>query len=744
MQSRWTDSEAPTDGDLLATRVYTSRLLGADPRLVMHGGGNTSVKVTEADLFGDPVDVLYVKGSGSDLATVTERGLAPVRLDHLLRLAELDELTDAHMAEQLRLACLRADAPAPSVEAILHAILPARFVDHTHADAVLTLTNTPGGRRRIEELYGDRVVIIDYVMPGFALARRCAIEFAAQASATTIGMVLMHHGIFSFGATGRESYERMIDLVSMAEGALADADAWDLPVMNAGAGTPARLDVARLRASLSDAAGAPMIVASTSDERTAAFLARADLEGVAGRGPLTPDHVIRTKQLPLVGRDVDKYVAAYRDYFDRNRSRSRTPITMLDPAPRVVLDRDLGLLTAGRTVRDTAITRDIYLHTIDAIERAEALEAWLALSEGDLFDVEYWELEQAKLARAGAPAEFAGEIALVTGAASGIGRAVAELFLHQGAAVVGLDIDERITGRDEEAFLGIACDVTDPAAVDRALETAVARFGGLDMLVLNAGVFPRSARIDQLSLDEWRTVMAVNVDANLSMLHLCAELLALSPRSGRVVVNASKNVHAPGPGAAAYSASKASLTQLARVAALEWAPMGIRVNIVHPNAVFDTGIWDEATLESRAGELRPLRRGVPQEQPARRGGDEYRRRRRHARALHADVRQDDRCADPDRRGQRADRLTLSGAGSEPRLDRVAHRDRESDEHHDGPQSGGVDRAGHPPPDRAPEHARHGHHERDDPEHAAREEEEDGRRRVDGERQHLLERVEPIE
>jgi rhamnose utilization protein RhaD (predicted bifunctional aldolase and dehydrogenase)/NAD(P)-dependent dehydrogenase (short-subunit alcohol dehydrogenase family) len=604
MQSRWTDSEAPPGSNLLATRVYTSRLLGADPQLVMHGGGNTSVKVTEADMFGDPVDVLHVKGSGSDLATVTEQGFAPVRLDHLLRLAELDELTDAHMAEQLRLACTRTDAPPPSVEAILHAILPARFVDHTHADAVLTLTNTPGGRRRIEELYGDRVVVIDYVMPGFALARRCALEFAAQVSDTTIGMVLMHHGIFSFGETGRESYERMIHLVSMAEDALAAGDAWELstvdPNADANAGITDRLDVARLRASLSDAAGAPLIVAGTRTERSTAFLARDDLEAVAGRGPLTPDHVIRTKQLPLVGRDVDKYVAAYRDYFDRSRSRSHTPITMLDPAPRVILDRDLGLLTAGRTVRDTAITRDIYLHTIDAIERAEALEAWLALSEGDLFDVEYWELEQAKLARAGAPAQFAGEIALVTGAASGIGRAVAEPFLTQGAAVVGLDIDERVTGRDEEAFLGITCDVTDPAAVDAALDTAVARFGGLDILVLNAGVFPPSTRIEQLSLDSWRKVMAVNVDANLSILHLCADLLALSPRSGRVVVNASKNVHAPGPGAAAYSASKASLTQLARVAALEWAAKGIRVNIVHPNAVFDTGIWDEATLESRA------------------------------------------------------------------------------------------------------------------------------------------------
>ncbi|MCU1428006.1 MAG: short-chain dehydrogenase/reductase [Actinomycetia bacterium] len=601
MQSRWSDTEAANCPSLLAARVYTSRLLGADADLVMHGGGNTSVKVTEADLFGDPVDVLYVKGSGSDLATVTEHGFAPARLHHLLRLAELDELTDAQMAEQLRLACTRADAPAPSVEAVLHAILPATFVDHTHADAVLSITNTPNGRKWIEELYGDQVVVIDYVMPGFALARKCALEFPTRRTDATVGMVLMHHGIFTFGESARESYERMIDLVTMAEDFLASRRAWELSnAASTDAALAPRGVVAQLRALLSDAAGAPLIVESTRTARTAAFLARDDHAELASRGPMTPDHVIRTKRVPLIGRDVATYVADYVRYFERNQSRSHAPLTMLDPAPRVVLDRELGLLTAGRTARDAAVARDIALHTLDAIERADALDAWAALPEGDIFDVEYWELEQAKLARQGAPAQFAGEIALVTGAASGIGRATAVAFLEAGAAVVGLDIDDRISERDDQTFLGIPCDVTDHAAVDNALDVAVRRFGGLDMLVLNAGVFPPSARIEELSVDAWRQVMAVNVDANLSLLHLCADLLARAPRHGRVVVNASKNVHAPGPGAAAYSASKASLTQLARVAALEWAPKGIRVNIVHPNAVFDTGIWDVQTLASRA------------------------------------------------------------------------------------------------------------------------------------------------
>ncbi|MGH9026406.1 MAG: bifunctional aldolase/short-chain dehydrogenase [Acidimicrobiia bacterium] len=601
MLSRWSDADATRYEGLLGARIYTSRLLGGDPSLVLHGGGNTSVKVAETDLFGRPLDVLYVKGSGSDLASVTEAGFAPVRLDRLLGLAGLEQLTDAQMAEQLRLACTRGDAPAPSVEAILHAILPDRFVDHTHADAVLSITNTPSGRKRIEELYGDRVVIVDYVMPGFALAKECGREFPARRTDATIGMVLMNHGVFSFGDTARESYERMITLVAMAEDYLASLGAWELPTADVAPTQSGRTALADLRAELSAAAGAPMVLLTTRTPRTAAFLRRNDHHVIANRGPLTPDHVIRTKRLPMLDFDVKAYAAEYERYFARNATRSLLPLTMVDPAPRVVLDRELGLVTAGRTAKDAMVVRDIALHTLDAIERADALDEWRALPEGDLFDIEYWELEQAKLRRQGSPARFAGEVALVTGAASGIGQATADAFLRAGAAVVGLDRAAGIEdGARGEAFLGVRCDVTDESALDAALEAAAHRFGGVDIVVVNAGIFPPSLPVDELSIDEWRRVMAVNVDAGLSLLRLAADMLACAPRHGRVVVNASKNVPAPGPGAAAYSASKAALTQLARVAALEWGSRGIRVNVVHPNAVFDTGVWDDDKIATRA------------------------------------------------------------------------------------------------------------------------------------------------
>jgi rhamnose utilization protein RhaD (predicted bifunctional aldolase and dehydrogenase)/NAD(P)-dependent dehydrogenase (short-subunit alcohol dehydrogenase family) len=602
MISLWNDEEASRYAGDLAVRVYTSRLLGRDTSLVLHGGGNTSVKVRERNLFGEEEEILYVKGSGWDLETIEEAGFTPLRLDHVRRLASLPSLSDPAMVNELVTHTTRSSAPVPSVEAILHGILPFTFVDHTHADAVVAVTNTPDGEGRIREIYGDAVVIIPYVMPGFALARLCAERFARDAGPHTIGMVLLNHGIFSFGDTARQSYERMIDLVSRAERYLERGGAGRITT---GATVPAaeraRTEIATLRNEISTAAGFPMVLRRDSSEKALAFAQRDDLMQISQQGPATPDHVIRTKRLPMVGRDTGAYVEQYRRYFDEQRSRASEPVTMLDPAPRVVLDARLGLLTAGRSARDAAIVRDIYHHTMAVILGAEAIGGYRALPAGDLFDVEYWDLEQAKLRKGGAPPLFAGEVALVTGAASGIGRACVESLLKRGAAVIGLDIDAAIGGLFNRAdFLGVRCDVTSGSELADALEAGVNAFGGADMLILNAGVFPAGHRIESLEDDAWRTVMGINLDANLMLLRESYPLLRLAPRGGRVVVIGSKNVPAPGPGAAAYSASKAALTQLARVAALEWGGHGIRVNTLHPDAVFDTGIWTEEVLAARA------------------------------------------------------------------------------------------------------------------------------------------------
>jgi rhamnose utilization protein RhaD (predicted bifunctional aldolase and dehydrogenase)/NAD(P)-dependent dehydrogenase (short-subunit alcohol dehydrogenase family) len=602
MKNLWDPAEAAKCKSELELRVYTSRLLGRDDTLVLHGGGNTSVKVRERSVVGEEEEILYVKGSGWDLETIEVNGFAPVRMAHLLKLARLDTLSDPQMVNELAAQVTRVGAPAPSVETILHAVIPHKFVDHTHADAVLAITNTDDGEAQVRELYGDDVIIVPYVMPGFELARVCAQRIQAELKPSTIGMVLLRHGIFSFGATAEESYAGMISLVERAENYLKQRGAWGIPISPIGLMGPMRVPLAALREEIAKVAAFPVIVSTDSNPKSLAFARANNVREVSQRGPATPDHILRTKRLPMLGRAVAEYAAAYREYFARNAPQTKEPKTMLDPAPRVVLDPDFGLTTVGRSAKEAAIARDLYSHTIDVIGRAEALGGYRALSEEQLFEFEYWDLEQAKLRRAGAPPMFAGEIACVTGAASGIGKACVEALLKRGAAVIGLDIDPQLatSGKPRPDYLGLQCDVTSDDAISAALEKAVRAFGGLDMLILNAGIFPAGTPIESLDSAEWRRVFAVNLDANLTLLRESYPLLKLAPRGGRVVVIGSKNVAAPGPGAAAYSASKAALTQLARVAALEWGAAGIRVNTLHPNAVFDTGIWTDEVLKARA------------------------------------------------------------------------------------------------------------------------------------------------
>ena len=601
MRSLWNDLEAKEFQGDLGLRVYTSRLLGRDKSLVLHGGGNTSVKIREKNLFGEDETILYVKGSGWDLETIEPQGFSPVRLAHVLRLAELPALSDPEMVNQLVTHMLKASAPAPSIETILHGLMPQKFVDHTHADAVLSVSNTKDGEKRVREVYGKRCVVIPYLMPGFDLAQLCAKEFKRQSTPETVGMVLLSHGIFSFGETARDAYERMIELVTLAEKYLESKRAWSVAPKDLASGTVDANAQTALRRTLSDIAGSPLILKTVTNERTLAFARHPRAATITQQGPATPDHVIRTKRTPMLGTDVGRYVAEYQRYFGEHAPKAKEPKTMLDPAPRVVLDPGFGLAAAGRTAKDAVIVDEIYGHTIDVILRAEALGGFQALPPKDIFDVEYWDLEQAKLKKGGKPPAFSGEVTLVTGAASGIGKAVVAAFLARGAAVVGLDLDAKVESfHARPDFLGLRCDVTDDAQVGLAIGRAVVAFGGLDMLVLNAGIFPASRKIAELPNDEWRKSMTVNLDANLILLRACHPLLKLAPRGGRVVVIGSKNVPAPGPGASAYSAAKAALNQLARIAALEWGADGIRINTVHPNAVFDTALWTEEVLAQRA------------------------------------------------------------------------------------------------------------------------------------------------
>ncbi len=505
------------------------------------------------------------------------------------------------MVREQRTAMLDPGAPNPSVEAILHAVLPHRFVDHTHADAVVTLSNTPGGEARVRELYGDRVIVVPYVMPGFVLARK-VFELTRDVRdwSAIEGMILLHHGVFTFADDARESYERMIRLVGEAEDALKTSGAWEAP-KRAEAREADPVALAELRRAVSAAAGRPMIARFDGAPEASGFASREDAAELATRGPVTPDHVIRMKRVPaVIDEDLDaiaRYAERYRDYFARHDDGSRT---CLDPAPRWALWRGRGVVAFGATAKAADQVADIARSSVRCFQWGEALGGWRPLGEAELFEMEYWELEQRKLKKPGTPPPLAGKVALVTGGATGIGRATAEAMRAAGAAVCVLDVKESVketfSGADA---LGLVCDVTDRAAVDEAVRRCVRAFGGLDVLVTNAGNFPPSQRVADIDEAMWTRTLDLNVSGHMRVMRAAAPFLTrgIDPA---VVVVASRNVPAPGPGAAAYSASKAALTQLARVAALELAPEGVRVNMLHPDKVFDTELWSDEKIALRA------------------------------------------------------------------------------------------------------------------------------------------------
>lgn len=574
--------------------VRVSRELGGDPSLVLHGGGNTSIKTTGTDVTGAPVDLVLVKGSGWDLGTIEAPGFAPLRRDRLAELLTLAELDDVTMVNELRQASLDAAAPTASIEALLHAYLPGKAVLHSHANAIVTLTNSGLTDAEIVAVLGEHVVVLPYVMPGFPLARLIADSDVSGVDA----VVLRNHGLFTFADDADTALARHRELVAFAEAHLG-IGTWGDPGTRAPAfGTVAEL--ATLRRDVSRAAGAPMLVRQTRSARGAEFAARPEAHELTSRGTATPEHVIHTKRTPLIGRDVEAYAAEYRAYFERHAGRANPSVSPLHPAPRVVLDPELGLLVTGATTKELKVAGDIALHTLDVIDAADAIGTYGSISEADSFDIEYWTLEQLKLAGKKAK-PLGGEVALVTGAASGIGRAIAELLLAQGAAVVGVDLNAEVaTLSDSDSWRGVTGDVSAAETIDEAIETAVREFGGVDMVVVAAGIFPPSQVLAELDDEVWDRAFRVNVTAVARLFRAVHPVLALAPSGGRVVLVSTKNVAAPGPGVAAYSASKTAAAQLARVAALEWAADGIRVNQVEPDAVFDTAIWTPELLAARA------------------------------------------------------------------------------------------------------------------------------------------------
>ncbi|RKZ06803.1 bifunctional aldolase/short-chain dehydrogenase, partial [Candidatus Fermentibacteria bacterium] len=527
MVSLWNDVEAKAFlNDPLQLRVYTSRLLGLEPELVLHGGGNTSVKVKKENIFGDIEEVLYVKGSGVDLTDVQPAGFAPVKLEVLNKMGSLEKLDEADLLRLQRTSMIDPDSPNPSIEAILHDIIPFKYVDHTHADSVVTITNNERGKKLIQEIYKDRVLIVPYVKPGFILAKK-VYELTRNLDWSKVeGIILLNHGVFTFSDDARTSYEKMIHLASLADDYLKKQGVFD-SVAKAEV-VEDLLSLARIRHQVSVAKGDAMITRLDQSLEACGFANLSNVDSIAIRGPMTLDHVIRIKPVPIIIRkDIKKniadYSSKYKKYFDRNTDGH---LECLDTAPRWGIWPEYGTISFGRSVKETEIVADIADHTIRAIQIGEALGGWKPLPEKDIFHMEYWTLQQSKLKKKESSLELQGKIALITGAASGIGRACAEALYEQGSVVVGLDINPEIAEIfNQQDRAGLTCDIADDKAVQEAVEFIVRSFGGLDILVTNAGIFPASRSIEEMDAETWNRSMEINLTSHQRLLKSCIPYL---------------------------------------------------------------------------------------------------------------------------------------------------------------------------------------------------------------------------
>jgi rhamnulose-1-phosphate aldolase/alcohol dehydrogenase len=627
---RW-DAQAAADLEGVNELLYRSRLLGADRALANRGGGNTSAKGVTRDHAGRETRTLWVKGSGTDLATITADGFAALRLDEVLVLRSRHAMEDADMVAYLLRCALGPDQPRPSIETLLHAFVAAPHVDHTHPDAVIALTSSPEGRRLADEEFGADAVWLDYQRPGFTMSKRIAELLDERPAARAV--LLEKHGLVTWGETSEEAYRSTLEFVARSAEALARAGNGRF-----GLGGPRvrpvdddeadRLLVAALPALrgelLADAAGVVLEVDRSPD--AVAFASAADAPEVSQVGAPCPDHLINTKHKPLVvdfdpDRDspgdlarrlregVLEYARWYRDYYERNLTDESRPYP-IDPAgPRVVLVPGVGIVTSGLDAAKARFSRELYERAIAVESAAAAAGGFRSLDEAEAFAIEYWPLERYKLAQAPAPSELSGRIALVTGAASGIGRATARRLAELGAHVAIADLNaegaeevaEEIRSRHgARRALALTVDVTSEAAVQDAVRRVVLAYGGVDVLVCSAGI-ATSAPVTETTLDDWELSYAILARGYFLAAREAFRVLIEQGRGGSVVFVGSKNALVAGANASAYSSAKAAALHLARCLAEEGGPHGIRVNTVNPDAVIEgSAIWSSEWKAERA------------------------------------------------------------------------------------------------------------------------------------------------
>ena len=622
MQNLWSDKDARAAvkkyaangiNEDLALRVYTTRLLGGDPRLVQHGGGNTSVKTQVTDAAGNKVDVLCVKGSGWDMGGIEPAGLPAVRLAPLLKLAKLKSLSDENMVNLQRTNLIDSAAPTPSVETLLHAFIPHKFIDHTHANAILSLVDRPDGIALARELYGDRLPVVPYVMPGFDLAKKAKEVFEANPHCE--GLVLHKHGIFSFGKTAREAYDRMIAFVGMAEKRLRKGGV----KQPAGSALPKKVaavaDIAPILRGLVampvDGEGrvTRMVLEHRTSSNVMAYVNGRDLSRYSQQGPVTPDHVIRTKPKPLIlpapeagkleaftdaaRKAVQSYKACYRAYFDRHTAKANPKKKPLDAMPRVILVPGIGLFGLGVTAKDARIVADVAETCVSVVLDTESSGKFESISEREQFNMEYWSLEQAKLGKRVDKA-LQGQVVVITGAAGTIGAATAAAFRRHGAEVALLDLDGDAAAAVAKSLdgLGLACDVTKRDKVDAVFVQIAATFGGVDILVSNAGA-AWQGRIGEVDDATLRKSFELNFFAAQYVAQAAVRVMLAQATGGALLFNVSKQAVNPGPNFGPYGLPKAAAMALMRQYAVDYGSDGITSNAVNADRIRSGLLTDE-------------------------------------------------------------------------------------------------------------------------------------------------------
>ncbi len=630
--NRWDDKEAkkfvdaagiePADCEL-ALRVYSSRIIGMDSNLVLHGGGNTSCKLKRRDIFGNEIEVLHVKGSGWDLGTIKAQGLPGVRLKPLLELRRLAALSDEDMVNFQRANLLESTSPNPSVETLLHAFLPHKYVDHTHASAMLALADLPNAQEVVKEIFGESLVCVPFIMPGFELAKVAAQVY--EDNPHVEGLLLIKHGHFAFGDSARLSYERLIKHTNMVEDWLKKTSGF-VPKQATGhslqISKQAADILALLRGIIGDANAAftgnrdmamPVLELRNGDN-VKEFFARSDLAVLSRRGVATPDHVIRTKHYPLyltadilakgrqgIKKALDDFIAEYKEYFAENNARCGGEKTMLMPTPNLVWIAGIGIVGIAANAKAAAIASDLAAQNITVMSNGQDCGGFFPLEEKKLFDMEYWSLEQAKLGKK-KPPSLEGRVVLVTGGAGAIGLATAREFAALGANIFVVDLKQQALATTM-ASLGpdhgsLALDITAKGAANEAIKACIARFGGLDILVSNAGA-AWTGEMAQLDDDILRKSFELNFFAHQSFAKAAAAIFKTQGRGGQILFNVSKQAVNPGKGFGAYGIAKAATFFLLRQLALELGPEGVRVNGINADRI-RSGLLDEKFVAKRA------------------------------------------------------------------------------------------------------------------------------------------------